>query len=193
MIAAVLYLHESARLAFEPVNQVPGCFCHGHDVIDANTFCPECVGVCFKRQPGKAFRPGFFVIADHEINFFHFGKACRVDLGRAAGDDDAGVRVVAAGLPDCLPGLANGFVGHRTGVEDDGVAEPCLFRVGFHDFRFIRVKPTAEGNDIGCCRRSDEIFGTFVVLARPGHDRGPKNAGSSVPSSSNVAGPVIRM
>ena len=113
-----------------------------------------------------AFRLHLLVIADHEIDFAHRGEHVRVHLRRASRHDDAGGRVFAARLADCLPRLAFGFRRHRAGVEDDGIAEPRRFGMGAHHFRLIGVEAAAEGDDLGPLRHALPV----------------RSAGSSVPS-----------
>jgi hypothetical protein len=45
----------------------------------------------------------------------------RFGLGSAAGDDQAGIGVLAAQLADLLAGLTDSLAGDGTGVDDDGV------------------------------------------------------------------------
>ena len=61
------------------------------------------------------------VIADDLIDLLHAAIALRIDLRRAAGDDDFCIWIIAAGFADRLPSLAFGFFGHGAGVEDNGV------------------------------------------------------------------------
>ena len=122
-----------------------GGLAHAHDVVDAH---PAELRL---RQQGA--RGGLLGVAEHEVDLVHGREAGRVDLGRAAGDDDAGVRVFAASLADGLAGLANGLAGHRAGVEDDGVADAVGLGPGADLLGLIGVEPAAEGDDAGAALR----------------------------------------
>ena len=93
---------------------------HRHDVVDQDTRLVE--------QPEFELSPGlrrrFLGIADHQIDLRQTGKGLRVDLRRAAGDDDPRVRVGTTGLADRLARLALGLRRHRAGVEHQRVGEP---------------------------------------------------------------------
>ena len=51
------------------------------------------------------------------------GEGGGIDLCRAAGDHQLGVRPGAAGLADRLTDLAHGLIGHCAGVEDNCVGQ----------------------------------------------------------------------
>ncbi|HSS08170.1 MAG TPA: hypothetical protein VLK83_13660, partial [Rhodanobacteraceae bacterium] len=46
------------------------------------------------------------LIAEHQVDFRHLGEHLGLGLRGAAGDDDAGFRVLLARPPDCLARLA---------------------------------------------------------------------------------------
>ena len=60
-------------------------------------------------------------IADHLGHLRHRGERLRIELGRAAGDDDPLVRRLAMRAADGLARLAHGFVGDGAAVDDDRV------------------------------------------------------------------------
>ena len=64
---------------------------------------------------------GLAGVADDARNLGHFGEAQRVDLGRAAGDDDLGIGVFAREAADCLARLPRRLGGHRACIDDDEV------------------------------------------------------------------------
>ncbi len=137
MIAALLDFDKGARSGAEPIDQVGGGLAHLHDVRD---------------QHGFAGDPGgwgeFFDIADHTADAGHCAPGLRVNLGRAASDDDGGVRMGAMRAADFLPGLAFGFAGHSTGIDDDGVVEAGRFSMAAHDFALETIEAAAEGANI---------------------------------------------
>ena len=166
MVAAVLHLDEGAGAAVEPVDQMAGGLVHRHDVVDADT------GVLAQAEI-VAPRLELLGIAEDEVDLGHGGEGFRVDLGGAAGDDDAGVRIVAARLADRLAGLAHGLGRHRAGVDQDGVAHAGLLGAAAHDLGFQRVQPAAEGDGL-----------------RFAHGRGPKVLTST--RSASPTDPSIR-
>ena len=115
MVAAVLHLHEGPRPAVDPLDQMGGGFAHAHDVVDLHLLVIVDAEI---RQRAIVRGLQLFVVADHEVDFGHVGEALRLGLRRAAGDDDAGVRLVAARLADRLPGLPHGFGRDGAGVDD---------------------------------------------------------------------------
>ena len=63
------------------------------------------------------------IVADHLVDLGHRGVALGPDLGAAAGDHDARLRVLAPGAADRLARLALGLGGDRAGVHDDQVVQ----------------------------------------------------------------------
>ena len=101
---------------------------------------------CVARRVGLGLE--LFLVADDARNFRHRGKARRIDLRGAAGDDDLRVRTLAAGAADGLARLAHGFVGDGAGVDDDGAAHAAAARQRTHGFAFRGVQPAAKRDDI---------------------------------------------
>jgi hypothetical protein len=62
------------------------------------------------------------VVADDPVDLGHGGEDLRLGLCGAAGDDDAGVRVLALHAADRLARLARRLGGDRAGVDDDRLA-----------------------------------------------------------------------
>src|SRR5690606_15821640 len=124
-----------------------------------------------------AFRLEFVFVADDEVDLRHVAKSARLGLGGAAGDDDAGVGVLAARLAHRLLGLAYRLGGDGAGIDDDGVVEPRLFRLGLHHRAFIGVEAAPER------ARLDGHQAASLRAQAP-------VAGSSRPRHSNWAGPV---
>ena len=111
MIAPVLDLHVGARALAESVDQMRRDFAHLHDVRYGDAFLGR----------REAFRAHLFAIANDAADFRHFGKALRIDLRRATGDDDLRVRTFAAGAADGLARLAHGFASYGACVDDHSV------------------------------------------------------------------------
>ena len=63
-------------------------------------------------------------------------KRFRLHLRRTARDNDAGVRVIAPRLADCLARLTHGLGGYGAGVDDDGVVETGRARMLRHRLAF---------------------------------------------------------
>ena len=134
VVAAVLHLHEGARPAAQPVDQVKGGLAHGHDVVDADLLAAI-------RAPRAAVQVSalrLLVVADDERHLRHGRETLRLDLRRAAGDDDAGIRPVAGDPADRLPGLPRRLGRHRAGVDDDEAAVAGGLGVALHRLRFGR-------------------------------------------------------
>jgi hypothetical protein len=120
VVAAVLDLHIGARPGAEAVDQVTGGLGRRHDVIDLHRFAvTDEIGGFGDGPPGPGAH--LFQIADDLIDLGHGGKGLRFGLGSAAGDDQAGIGVLAAQLADLLAGLTDSLAGDGTGVDDDGV------------------------------------------------------------------------
>ena len=149
MVAAVLHLHEGARAALDRVDHVGGGLAHAHDVVDADLL--ECVDAEIRQARDSSAAFSFSSLPSTRSTSSIVGEIRGLGLRRAAGDDDAGFRVLAPRLADRLAGLAHGLAGHRAGVEDDGAAigrQPGLFGLAAHDFGFVGVEPAAEGDDV---------------------------------------------
>ncbi len=128
MIAAILDLHGRARVAFDAIDQMQRGFACRHDVVDDDLFFRADA----EMPPSNARRVSaqadieLLGIADHAIDFRH-GRECRgLGLRRAAGDDDARLRILAAQFADRLPRLTHGFRRHRAGVDHHRVRQAGL-------------------------------------------------------------------
>src|SRR3546814_7607973 len=118
------------------------------------------------------------------------GEGGGIDLGGAAGDDDAGVGTFAAQAADRLPGLLLGLGGHRAGIDDDEIVAAEPVQRGADRFAFIAVQPAAE-TDNGW-RRAGCGFGGHRDSPPPqaAADWVQKPGGIS-PRQASVAGPVM--
>src|SRR5262249_9700716 len=87
-------------------------------------------------------------IADDVIDLVHAGESFRIDLRRAAGDDDLRAGPRAPRAPDGLPRLPHALAGHGASVDDHRLAEPGGARMLTHDFGFVGIEPAAEGDDL---------------------------------------------
>src|SRR5207237_1275438 len=126
-------------------------------------------------NPDIAFGAEFGGVVEDEVNLGEGGVALRRQCRGAAGDDDAGVRVLAAGAADCLARLALGLGGDGAGVDDHRIAQPGLSREPADDIAFESVEAAAEADDLD-----------------RGHRPAPaRSAGSNVPSKASAAGPVM--
>ena len=185
MVAAVLHLDEGACPALDGVDHVAGRLAHRKYVVDARLF-----GVVDAEigQRAIGMRLQLFLIAENEIDLVHGDETPRLGLRGAAGDDDAGGRVLAAGLADRLPGLAHRFCGDGAGVEDDGAAFQCAeagaFRLAPHDLGFIGVQPAAESDDVNTLGKGRHQAALSVSRAHAPVE------GSKLPENSHSAAPV---
>src|SRR6056297_994393 len=145
MVAAVLDLHEGARAPLHPVDQMRGGLAHGHDVVDDDLFAlTDTEGLQLLPGPGLHL----LVIAHDLRHFRHGGEGPGLDLGGAAGDDDARVGAFAGDAADALAGLARGFRRDRAGIDDDGVLEAGLAGLTLHRLGLVGVEPAAECDKI---------------------------------------------
>ena len=113
MVAALLNLNKSAVSSFKT----------GDEKMVIGVIVKNVTNDCFFRQ-GLAdvfFYLNLFFIAKHQINFFHGRKFGCGYLCRAAGDDYAGIRVLAAKLANGLPTLALCFLGDSAGIDNDEI------------------------------------------------------------------------
>src|SRR5690606_24134853 len=105
-------------------------------------------------------------------------------LRRAAGDNDARVRVLAARLADRLPRLANRLGGHRAGVDDDSAAlegvETGGARLAPDHLGFVSVQAAAECQDFDRHQAAPSVSRSHAPVA-----------GSKRPENSHSAGPVM--
>ncbi len=140
MIAAVLDLHEGAGVAGETVYHVGSGLAQLGDRIHLDFFFAAQAEIAVARG-GELFR-----IAQDEIDLGHAGKHCGIDLGGAAGNDEARTGAARPRTANGLARLAHRLRGHRTSVEDDGIAEAGAGRSGANDFRLVGVEAAAEGH-----------------------------------------------
>ena len=142
MVAAVLDLHISSRLAAEAFDQMARRFRHRHDVVDLDPLGP----FHRKRPEAPAFR--LLLIADDVVDLAHGRERGGIDLRGAAGDHDLGVGPRPAGPPNSLAGLPHAFAGHRASVDDHRVGQTGGVGMLAHDFGFIGIQPAPEGDDL---------------------------------------------
>ena len=142
MVAAVLDLHIGARAIAEALDQMRGGLAHRHDVVDHHPLA------AVEAEPGEGLGFELFLIADDVIDLVHGGEAGRIDLRRAAGDDDLGVGPLAARPPDGLPRLAHRLGGHGAGIDDHRRRQPGGGRLLAHDLELVGVEPAAESDDL---------------------------------------------
>src|SRR6185312_17144182 len=164
MVAAVLHLHEAARVAGE-----------GVDVRCAHRACAHDVGHgdAIIARPYGAIE--LILVAEHAVDLGHGGELRAVLLRGAAGDDNASIRLLALEPADRLPRLAHRFAGHRAGVDEHRIGNARGCGRAPHRFRFHDVETAAEGDDIDA-----HGAGAFS-----------NNCGLNVPLNSNATGPVI--
>jgi len=102
------------------------------------------------------------MIAQHLIDLGHIGKHGRVNLRRAARDNDASVGIIALGFTDLTAALGHGVIGHSAGIDDHRVFVARVPRILRDDIRLISVQPTAECDDfrrmyVGCIRHPRHV------------------------------------
>ena len=138
MIAALLDLQESAGMAREAGDAAGADPLGLHDLVDSQP------GRGAQGHPGETPGVQFFLVAQDVIHFGHGGEGLRIELGRAAGDDDARQGIALTVLADFLTRLAHRFAGHRAGVDHDGRIETGPTAMGTHHLALIGVQPAAE-------------------------------------------------
>ena len=141
MIAAVLHLDEGPRPTVHALDEMKRRLADGHDVVD-----PHLRRVA--EEVAVALGVKLLLIAEDEIDLGHAGEARRVDLRRAAGDDDLRRRPFPPRPADRLARLSHRFCRDGTRVDQDGVAKPGLRRLDPHDLRLERVEAAAESEDV---------------------------------------------
>lgn len=70
---------------------------------------------------GELWNQRFVAVADDGIDFFEGGKLFGGTLGVAAGDDEAGIGVLAPDAAEVRTGLTVGFRGDATGIYNDNM------------------------------------------------------------------------
>src|SRR5690606_7644456 len=184
-IAAILHLYERPRPSLDGIHHVGCGLAYRENVIDPGLL--EIVHPEIRQCP-VVVPLQLFLVSKNEIHLFHGDEGCRVGLCRAAGDDDARMRVLASRLADGLLRLPHGLARDGAGVEDDCAmfqrAEAGRIRLALHDFGLIGVEPAAEGDD-------------FHALWSDGHQAALSSSrtqtpvwGSKVPENSHSAGPL---
>src|SRR6185503_9338938 len=106
-----------------------GDFAYAHDVADLHTF--------FGAEGVSALLLG---IADDAVDFWHRRETLRIDLRRAASDDDVRIGAFASRAPDGLPCLAHGFTGNGARVDDHRVVQIRFPRARAHGFALVSVE-----------------------------------------------------
>ena len=180
MVAAILHLDERAHMAVDVPDHLRRRRLDAHDVVDPELLFSRNAEI---RQAAIGGARQLLLVAEHGIDLRHRGEGLLFRLRGAAGNDDAGMRMVAPRPADRLAGLAHGLTGHRTGVDQDGVVEPGLLSLRLHHFGFICVEAAAEGNDLDAahCASASRV---------PSRDQRPVE-GSTLPDHSHSAGPVM--
>ena len=92
-------------------------------------------------------RSAFQAVAQNHVNLGHPGEGFRIDLRRAAGDDDPGVRSIPAHAPNGLPRLTHRLPGNRTSIDDHSILETVLARPRQSLITLIRIQSTPEGDN----------------------------------------------
>ena len=176
MVAAVLHREKSAGVALDRRKNrrrrivAPRRLANGRDIDSSRKTAP---------RDGA----GFFPIADDMGDFRHFGEFLRLDLGRAAGDDDPRLGPLALETADRLAGLPGRFRRHGAGVDHDEAAFAALRRQIADGLRFGEIEPAAESDD----------FDFFAHDATIGAAIGAKISGVRRRENSTSTGPVMMM
>src|SRR5262249_40820492 len=118
------------------------------------------------------------LVAEHAVHFGHIHVACWIELYGAARGDNMGVRVFAPQFAQHLQALALGLFGHGAGIDDDGVAQAGVARVGAHHFAFVGIEPAAQAHN------------PRALIARLQRGHASKLA-SRVPAKDWATGPVM--
>ncbi len=116
MIAAVLDLHESARIV-------------GSGAFKGARYIP-------------ASRIELGVVGDQAIDFGHGRDCAALDFGGAAGNEQSRIWMGAAGAADRLAGLAHGFRCHRAGVHHHKIIRSRKHRA--HFLGLGQVEPASQ-------------------------------------------------
>ncbi len=135
MVAALLHLDEGARPSGEFRDQMRRRLARRHDVGDR-----------VRRVRRPAFRMELVLVAKHAVHAWQVAPGLRVDLCRAAGDDDPRPRPLACRAADRLTRLAFGLGRHGAGVDDHRVGQTG--RMAADDLALVGVQPAAEGEDL---------------------------------------------
>ena len=103
---------------------------------------------------------GGFGLTGDDVDAFHRLELLRRALGVASGGDDRGVRVATPGGPEGVAGLAVGYVGNGTGVDDVHVhrltggddLKSSIRELASQDARVGLVQLASMGLDRDCWR-----------------------------------------
>src|SRR5204863_1609420 len=122
----------------------------------------------------------------------HGRERLRIDLRRAAGDDQLGARPLTPRLADRLPRLANRFAGHRAGVEHHRVGQAVLGRPRPDDLALVGVQPTPERDDVDVAHGSSPAKSTAAGPIMITWSSAFHSTKSSPPSTTMVAARSVR-
>ena len=134
VVATLLHLDEGARPSGEFGDQMRRRLARRHDVGDR-----------VRRVRRPAFRPQLVLVAKHAVHARQVAPGLRVDLRRAAGDDDPRSRPLAHRTSDRLPRLPFRLGRHGAGVDDHRIGQTG--RMVADDLALVGVQPAAEGED----------------------------------------------
>ena len=170
MIAAILYLDESARAPFEMLGKLRRCFTHGHNIGDT-----DALGIMVRITQGSPCRRArLFLIADDAVDFRHGRKHVRINLRSATRHYDARLRMFALQATNGLAGLSHRLARNGACIDDGKLTMACRFSRLFHRFGFRDVESAAKGQKIDA------------------HQAVSKIAGSNWPACSSSTGPAIK-
>ena len=127
------------------------------------------------------------VVADHPRHFRHRCERARINLRRAARDEDRRAGVLLRRPPDRLARAAHRFARHRAGIDDHRLAEASLQRMSAHHLGLIGVEAASEGNHRRARRRGGirhlGVFNVPRAAANQGVVSMSRCASSEAPSS----------
>ena len=92
--------------------------------------------------------------AEHAIDFRHFSELFGLGLCRAAGDDDARVRLLALEAADGLARLAHGFRRDVASIHDHGIVDTGDAGFAADHFRLGDVEAAAQRDELRSAQRS---------------------------------------
>ena len=172
MIAALLDLEEGAGAAFDGLDRGAP-----RSRVTVMMSATSIRGRSPAARRVKVSRRELLLIAQHLVDLGHGGEAGGIDLGGAAGDDDARLGMLAPRLADRLARLALASAVTAQVLIDHGVGEPGRGGMAAHDLGLEGVEPAAEGDDL------DHGIG---------HGPGRRCAKGSSPAKLTATGPVMR-
>ena len=170
MVAPVLHLDKSPRMALEPVRNLPRRLRDSHNIRHLNPCLAR--AVLGQSGPGRGFR--LLRIPDNGRNFGEAREFFRLDLCRTSRHHNPRVGSLALQPPDCLPRLTHRLGSHSTTIHNDEIIMPRLERCLFHRLRLNHIEPTAKCDKINTH-----------------HETVSKSDAPSVPRCSSSTGPVI--